>query len=139
MALVPFDDRDGLIWFDGALVPWREAKLHVVTHALHYGSAVFEGERAYSGKIFKMREHSERLHRSAELLEFKVPYTVDEINAAKMAALKANNLSDAYVRPIAWRGSEEMGVSALNSKIHVAIACWAWPSYYSPEARANQA
>ena len=137
MALVPFDDRDGLIWFDGALVPWREAKLHVVTHALHYGSAVFEGERAYSGKIFKMREHSERLHRSAELLEFKVPYTVDEINAAKMAALKANNLSDAYVRPIAWRGSEEMGVSALNSKIHVAIACWAWPSYYSPEARAK--
>lgn len=137
MALVPFDDRDGAIWMDGKLVPWREAKLHVLAHSLHYGNAVFEGERAYNGAIFKMREHSERLLRSAELLDFKIPYTADEIDAAKMAALKANGVKDAYVRPIAWRGCEGLGVSALEHTIHLAIACWAWPSYFSPEARAK--
>ncbi len=139
MALVPFDDRDGFIWLDGALVPWRDAKLHVLTHALHYGSAVFEGERAYGGKIFKMREHSERLIRSAQILDYEIPYTADELDAAKMATLKANNLKDAYVRPIAWRGTETLYVSALSCKIHVAIATWEWPSYYSAEARAKGA
>ncbi|MDD5586030.1 MAG: branched-chain amino acid aminotransferase [Alphaproteobacteria bacterium] len=137
MALVPFDDRDGAIWMDGKLVPWREAKLHVLAHSMHYGNAVFEGERAYNGSIFKMREHSERLLRSAELLDFKIPYTAEEIDAAKMAALKANGVKDAYVRPIAWRGCDGLGVSALEHRIHLAIACWAWPSYFSPEARAK--
>lgn len=134
---IPFDDRDGVIWLDGKLIPWREAKLHVLTHALHYGSAVFEGERAYGGKIFKMQEHSERFKRSAQILDYEIPYTVEQINEAKMAVLKANNLADAYVRPIAWRGTETMNVSALPCKIHVAIASWVWPSYYSPEARAK--
>lgn len=137
MANIPFDERDGFIWLDGKLVPWREATLHVLTHALHYGSAVFEGERAYNGKVFKMREHTERLRRSAELLDYKIPYAADEIDAVIMATLKANNLKDAYVRPIAWRGTETLGVSALQCKIHLAIACWEWPSYFSPEARAK--
>lgn len=135
--IVPFDDRDGVIWFDGKLIPWREANVHILTHALHYGSAVFEGERAYGGKIFKMQEHTERLLRSARILDYEIPYTAQQINDAKMAVLKANNMTDAYVRPIAWRGTETMNVSALVCKIHMAIACWVWPSYYSPEARAK--
>lgn len=137
MTGTPLHDRDGFIWYDGKLVPWREANIHVLTHALHYGSAVFEGERAYDGTIFKMREHSERLLRSAELLDYKIPYTSEAIDEAKMATLKANNARDAYVRPIAWRGSEALSVSALANKIHLAIACWPWPSYFSPEARAK--
>ena len=108
----PFDDRDGLIWFDGKLVPWREAKVHVLTHALHYGSGVFEGERAYSGEIFKLSEHSQRLIDSAKGLDFEIPYTVDEIDQACRDVVAANNLVDCYVRPIAWRGSEQIGVSA---------------------------
>ena len=136
-ALIPFDDRDGAIWFDGKLTPWRDAKVHVLTHALHYASAVFEGERAYSGVVFKSREHSERLKRSAEILDFEIPYTPEEIDRAKAETLKANNLADGYVRPVAWRGSEMMGVAAQHNKIHLAIASWAWPSYFSPELRAK--
>ncbi len=136
-ALIPFDDRDGFIWFDGELTPWREAKVHALTHALHYASAVFEGERAYSGTIFKSREHSERLRKSAEILDFEIPYTVEEIDRAKAETLKANNLTDGYLRPIAWRGSEMMGVAAQANRIHLAIAAWAWPSYFSPELRAK--
>jgi len=132
--LIPFDDRDGFIWLDGQLVSWRDAKLHVLTHGLHYASAVFEGERCYTGTIFACREHSDRLRHSAEILDFEVPYTSEELDIAKYATLKANNLTEAYVRPIAWRGTEEMGVSAQANKIHVAIAVWEWPSYFSPEA-----
>ncbi len=136
-ALIPFDDRDGFIWFDGKLVPWRDAKVHALTHALHYASAVFEGERAYSGMVFKSREHAERLRKSAEILDFEIPYTVEEIDRAKAETLKANNLTDGYLRPIAWRGSEMMGVAAQKNRIHLAIAAWAWPSYFSPELRAK--
>jgi branched-chain amino acid aminotransferase len=135
MALIPFDDRDGWIWYDGKIVAWREAKIHVLTHGLHYGSCVFEGERAYGGKIFKSREHSERLHTSAGLLEFKIPYSVEALEQAKQEVLAKNNLKDAYLRPVAWRGSEMMAVSAQQTKIHVAIAAWEWPSYFGKEAR----
>lgn len=134
-ALIPFDDRDGSIWFDGNLKPWREANVHILTHALHYASCVFEGERVYGGKVFKLREHSARLLQSAELLGFSIPYTVEQIDAATLAVVKANNIVDGYVRPLAWRGSEMMGVSAQATKIHVAIATWVWPSYFTPEAR----
>lgn len=130
MALIPFDQRDGSIWFDGVLVPWRDAKVHVLTHGLHYGSAVFEGERAYGGRIFKSREHSERLRRSAQLLDFEIPFSLEQIEAAKALVLKTSGLVDAYLRPIAWRGSEMMGVSAQNNTIHLAIAAWEWPSYF---------
>ncbi|HEX6980449.1 MAG TPA: branched-chain amino acid aminotransferase [Alphaproteobacteria bacterium] len=133
--LVPFDDRDGYIWFNGKLIPWREAKIHVLSHGLHYASAVFEGERAYDGHIFKSREHSERLIKSGKILGFDVPYTAEELDRAKIETMKANNLTDCYVRPIAWRGSEMMGVSAQATKINVAIATWQWPSYFSPELR----
>ena len=128
MSTQPFDDRDGVIWMNGEMVPWRDAKLHVLTHALHYASSVFEGERAYNGHIFKMSEHHERLHYSAEVLGFKIPYSVAEIDAAAMAVLRENNLTDAYVRPVAWRGSEMMGVSAQHNRINLAIAAWVWPS-----------
>ncbi len=135
MALIPFDDRDGMIWFDGKMVDWRAAKIHVINHGLHYGSAVFEGERAYEGKIFKSHEHSERLIRSANLIGMEVPWTAYDIDAAKEQVLKANNLTDAYLRPVAWRGSEQMGIAARQTKTHMAIACWEWPSYFSPELR----
>ena len=135
MSLIPFDDRDGFIWYDGALVPWREAKLHVLTHAMHYASAVFEGERSYGGRIFKGHEHNQRLLDSARILGFEIPYSVETIDAACYEVLKANGIVDGYVRPIAWRGSEMMGVSAQQSKIHLAIAAWQWPAYFSPEAR----
>ncbi|MDF2095912.1 branched-chain amino acid aminotransferase [Aquibaculum arenosum] len=135
MSMLPFDDRDGSIWLDGALVPWRDAKLHVLTHGLHYASAVFEGERCYGGRIFKMREHHERLHASAELMGFEIPWSAAEIDAASEEVLKANGIVDGYVRPIAWRGAEMMGVSAQHNKIHLAIAAWEWPAYFSPEAR----
>ncbi len=129
MAL-SFDQRDGFIWMDGKMVPWSEAKLHVLSHGLHYGSSVFEGERAYGGKIFKSREHSERFLKSGELLDFTIPYSVDELMAAKDAVVRANGGGDLYVRPVAWRGSEMMAVAAQNSTIHVAIAVWAWPSMF---------
>ena len=135
MALVPFDDRDGMIWWDGAFVPWRDAKLHVLSHGLHYASAVFEGERAYGGEIFKGTAHSERLINSAKILDFEIPYSVAEIDAAKRLVLEKNNQKDAYVRPIAWRGSEALGVSAQQNKIHLAVATWEWPSYFDPAQR----
>lgn len=130
MSVIPFDQREGTIWFDGAMVPWREAKIHVLSHGLHYGSSVFEGERAYGGRIFRSLEHTKRLHRSAELLDFKIPFTVEEIEAAKELVLKTSGLQDAYLRPVAWRGSEMMGVSAQGNTIHLAIAAWEWPSYF---------
>lgn len=135
MAGVPFDQMDGQIWFNGEFVPWDQATLHVLTHGLHYASSVFEGERAYGGRIFKSREHTERLHHSAKVLDFKLPYSVDEIEAAKAKVLEVNGFTDAYVRPVAWRGSEMMGVSAQNNRINVAIAAWQWPSYFDPEQR----
>jgi branched-chain amino acid aminotransferase len=135
MSLIPFDDRDGFIWYDGTLIPWRDAKLHVLTHALHYASAVFEGERSYGGRIFKLHEHSQRLLDSAAVLGFQIPYSLEAINAACNEVIKANGIVDGYVRPIAWRGSEMMGVSAQQSHIHLAIAAWQWPAYFSPEAR----
>jgi branched-chain amino acid aminotransferase len=127
-----FDDRDGFIWLDGALVPWRDARVHVLTHALHYASSVFEGQRAYNGEIFKLNEHSERLRRSAALLGFELPWSVEQINAACHEVLKANKLTDAYMRPVAWRGSESMGVAPGNTKPHLAIAAWEWGKYYDP-------
>jgi branched-chain amino acid aminotransferase len=133
MALVPFDDRDGMIWWDGALVPWRDARLHVLSHGLHYASAVFEGERAYNGHIFRLRDHTERLIQSARLLGFEIPYTAEQIDRACYETLRANNLTDAYVRPIAWRGSEQLAVSAQHTTIHLAIATWEWPSYFGAE------
>lgn len=130
MALVPFDDRDGQIWFDGVMVPWRDAKLHVLSHGLHYASGVFEGERAYSGNIFKLRAHTERLIASGRILGFEIPYTADEIDAACIEVVKVNGFTDAYVRPIAWRGAEQLSVSAQKTKIHLAIATWAWPNLF---------
>jgi branched-chain amino acid aminotransferase len=135
MAIIPFDDRDGTIWFDGRLVPWRDAKIHVLTHALHYASCVFEGERVYGGKIFHLDEHSQRLINSAKLLGFDLPIDLAAINEATNAVVKANNIADGYVRPLAWRGAEQMGVSAQATKIHMAIATWEWPAYFTPEAR----
>jgi len=126
-----YDDRDGKIWLDGQLVEWRDANVHILTHAMHYASSVFEGERCYSGKIFKSREHSERLIKSGQLIDFEIPYTVDEIEAAKQAALDANGLTDAYVRPVAWRGSgTDMGVAAAANPVHLAVAVWEWGNYY---------
>jgi branched-chain amino acid aminotransferase len=130
-----FDDRDGYIWMNGALTPWRGAKVHVLTHALHYASSVFEGERSYGGKVFKLEEHTDRLFESAKLMDMTIPFTQQQINDATYETLRANNITDGYVRPIAWRGSEMMGVTAQNSKINVAIACWVWPSYFTLEAR----
>jgi len=135
MASAPYNDRDGWLWMDGEYKPWRECTAHVLTHALHYGGAVFEGQRAYNGKIFKLKEHTERLFKSDETLGYEIPYTQDQVNEACMELLDKNGLVDAYLRPIAWRGSEMMGVSAQQNSIHVAIAAWEWPSYFSPEAR----
>ncbi|MDP6305119.1 MAG: branched-chain amino acid aminotransferase, partial [Alphaproteobacteria bacterium] len=135
MSLLPFDDRDGVIWFNGEMVPWRDAQTHVLTHGLHYGSCVFEGERVYSGHVFKLREHTERLFHSAAVMGFEIPFSVDEIDAASKEVVAAQNIEDGYVRPVAWRGSEMMAVSAQQTKIHVAIATWPWPSYFTPEAR----
>ena len=126
-----YDDRDGKIWVDGTLVDWRSAQVHVLTHAMHYASSVFEGERAYGGKIFKSREHSERLIQSGRLIDFEIPYTVDEIEKAKEDTLAANGLSDAYVRALAWRGAgEDMGVASARNPVHLAVAVWSWGNYY---------
>ncbi len=126
-----YDDRDGKIWLDGELVDWRDANVHILTHALHYASSVFEGERAYGGKIFKSREHSERLHKSAKLIDFEIPWSVDQIEEAKYAALRANGLSDAYVRAVAWRGAgPDMGVASARNPVRLAIATWEWGNYY---------
>ncbi len=133
-ASTPFHDRDGFIWLDGKMVPHREANVHVLTHALHYASSVFEGQRAYSGEVFKLNAHSTRLKRSAELLGFEIPYSVEEINQACRELVAAQGWTDCYMRPVAWRGSEQMGVAAPASKIHLAIAAWQWPKYFTEEA-----
>jgi branched-chain amino acid aminotransferase len=126
-----YDDRDGHIWMDGKMVPWRDANVHILTHAMHYASSVFEGERAYNGKIFKSREHSQRLKRSAEMIDFQIPYSIDELEAAKAEVLAATGLQDAYVRAIAWRGAgEDMGVASARNPVRVAIAAWEWGAYY---------
>ena len=135
MAIIPFDDRDGVIWMDGKVIPWRDAKIHVLSHGLHYGSCVFEGERAYDGVIFKSTEHSVRFRKSAELMDFEIPYSVEELNAAKDEVVRLSGGGDQYVRPVAWRGSEMMAVSAQHSKIHVAIATWVWPSMFDIETK----
>ena len=137
MTDATFDDRDGFIWFDGALRPWRDANVHVLTHAMHYASAVFEGVRCYGGNVFALSEHSQRLIDSAKILGFTIPWTRDEIDAAINETVAANGLTNAYVRPIAWRGSEQMGVSAQRTKPHLAIACWAWGAYFGAEALAK--
>ena len=137
MSLLPFDDRDGWIWLDGVFTPWREAKVHVLTHGLHYASAVFEGERMYGGQIYELTQHSERLHNSAAILDFKIPYSVAEIDRASLEVCARNGLDDAYIRPIAWRGTEMIGVSAQATTIHTTIACWEWPSYFKPEEKAR--
>jgi branched-chain amino acid aminotransferase len=130
--IIPFDQRDGSLWFDGKLVPWRDAKIHVLTHGLHYASSVFEGERLYSGRIYKLEEHTTRLFESARILGMKIPYTEDQINKATLEAVAAQGFTDAYVRPVVYRGSEQMSVAAPKSHIHVAIAAWQWPSYFDP-------
>jgi branched-chain amino acid aminotransferase len=130
MSVIPFDQRDGFIWLNGQMLPWAEAKLHVLSHGLHYGSSVFEGERAYNGKIFKSREHSERFLNSASILDFAIPYSVEQLEVAKQQVVDKNGFKSCYVRPLAWRGSEMMAVAAQNAKIHVAIAVWDWPSMF---------
>lgn len=135
MAGAPFDQLSGDIWYDGTFVPWADAKLHVLSHGLHYGSSVFEGERAYGGRIFKSEEHTERLLESGRMLGFDIPWTAEQINAAKEETLARMKLTDAYIRPVAWRGSEMMGISAQKNTIHLAIATWEWPSYFAPEER----
>ncbi len=135
MSLIPFDDRDGVIWYNGALVPWKEAKIHVLSHGLHYGSCVFEGVRVYDGHIFKLEEHTARLQRSAALLGFDLPYSADVLNTATRDAVRAQHIVNGYIRPVAWRGSEMMAIAAQQTRIHVAIAAWEWPSYFSQAAR----
>lgn len=135
MADLPFDKLDGFIWMNGEMVPWPESKIHVLSHGLHYASCVFEGQRIYSGKIFKLTEHSERLHKSAEILDFKIPYSVAELDAACIAVMEKQNLQEGYMRPVAWRGSEQMGVAAQKTTINVAIAAWEWGSYFDPAER----
>ena len=135
MSLVPYDDRDGFIWYDGDMLPWRDARLHVLSHALHYGSCVFEGERVYDGRVFKLAEHSRRLVDSARLMDMALPCDAAAIDRATRQVVAANRIGDGYVRPVAWRGAEMMGVSAQRSRIHLAIAAWSWPAYFTPEAR----
>lgn len=133
--IIPFDKREGYIWYNGEIVEWQDAKVHVLNHGLHYASCIFEGERIYGGVIFKSKLHSERLHKSAEMLGFEIPYSVQELEDAKKEMAKKQNIEDGYMRVFAWRGSEKMAISAQENKIHVAIACWPWPPYYSAEAR----
>ena len=130
--VIPFDQRDGSLWHDGKLVPWKDARTHVLTHGLHYASCVFEGQRIYGGKIYKLKEHTDRLFASAETLGMKIPYTREEINQACIDVCKAQGIEDGYIRPVVFRGSEMMAVSAQQATIHVAIAAWPWPSYFSP-------
>ena len=133
--MMNFDNQDGNIWYNGALVPWTDSRLHVLSHGLHYASCVFEGERVYNGEIFKLREHTQRLIDSGKELGFEIPYSLEELEQATRDTVASQGFADAYVRPVAWRGSEMMGVSAQETKINVAIAVWEWPSYFSPEAR----
>ncbi|WP_435641483.1 branched-chain amino acid aminotransferase [Micavibrio aeruginosavorus] len=133
-SALPYDDRDGFIWMNGKMIPWRDAKTHVLTHGLHYGGSVFEGERVYDGQIFKLTEHSERLIFSGKCLDMDVPFSAKALNDASYEVIKANNITNGYVRPLAYRGAEQMGVSAKGTKVHVAIACWKWPKYFFPKA-----
>lgn len=133
MITAPFDDRDGYIWYDGKVVDWRDAKVHVLNHGLHYGSTVFEGIRIYNGNIFKLQEHNERLIKSANLLDFVIPYSVEELNEATKLIVKKQGITDGYIRPVAWRGSEKMKIYARGNTVHVAIACWEWPAYFEEE------
>lgn len=133
MPAASFDNREGFIWVDGKMVPWPDAKIHVLNHGLHYASSVFEGMRAYNGKIFKLTEHNQRLHRSAKLLGFDIPYSVEELDKAAKEVLKAQQIVNGYVRPVAWRGSERMKIYATGITTHVAIAAWEWPAYFSQE------
>lgn len=133
MALLPMDDRDGQIWWDGALIPWRDAKLHVLSHGLHYASAVFEGERAYGGHIFKLGEHTERLIESARILGFAIPFSASQIDQACVQVLAANGLTDGYIRPLAWRGAEQLSVSAQQTRIHLMVAAWSWPNLFGAD------
>ena len=135
MDMERFDDRNGVIWYDGEMVAWQDAKLHVLNHALHYASAVFEGERSYGGKVFELRQHTERLLEGAKTMDFKIPYSADEIDVACREIILQNGITDGYLRPIAWRGAGMMGVSAQQAGVHMAIAAWEWPAYFSPEAR----
>jgi branched-chain amino acid aminotransferase len=135
MAALPMDQREGWIWFDGELVPWKDAKIHVLTHGLHYASCVFEGQRAYGGEVFKLREHTDRLIASGKTLDFTIPWSADQIDDACRTVLEKNDLVDAYMRPVAWRGSEELSVPARNNTVHLAIAAWVWPSYFSVEEK----
>jgi branched-subunit amino acid aminotransferase/4-amino-4-deoxychorismate lyase len=128
---VPYDDRDGWIWLDGQMVPWRDAKIHVLTHSLHYGSCVFEGERAYEGKVFRSTDHSKRLHKSAELVGYKCPVPVAELDRIKLEVMGRNGLSDCYIRAFSWRGSEMMGVSAQQASIRTCVAVWHWGNYFA--------
>ena len=137
MAVPPFDQRDGVIWMNGAMVPWADARLHVLSHGLHYASSVFEGERAYGGVIFKSREHSERLLNSGQILDMTIPYSVEDLDRIKAEVVAANHQTDCYVRPVAWRGSEMMAVAAQSSTINLAVACWAWPSMFDMAAKMN--
>jgi len=134
-TIIPFDDRDGSLWYDGKLVPWRDAKTHVLTHGLHYASSVFEGERLYSGRIYKLEEHTARLFESARILGMEIPYTPAEIDAACYEAAQVQGITNGYVRPVVFRGSEMMAVAAQHTKIHVAIAVWQWPSYFDPATK----
>jgi branched-chain amino acid aminotransferase len=133
--MLPMDDRDGTIWFDGALVPWREARIHVLSHGLHYGTSVFEGERVYGGEVFRLRAHSERLIRSARLIALPFDWDADTLDAATRAVVEANGITDGYVRPVAWRGAEDMGLSAPDARTHLAIAAWSWPAVFGADQR----
>ena len=132
MSIVPFDKRDGVIWMDGKFIPWQEAKVHVLTHGLHYASSVFEGVRAYGGEIFKLKEHTDRLFFSANELGMKIPFTREELNQAQIEAVAHTGQKDTYIRPVVWRGSEMMAISAQHTTVHVAVACWPIPSYFDP-------
>ena len=134
MAGPPLDDRDGVIWFNGKLVPWRDARVHVLTHSLHYGNGVFEGARIYNGKVFKLSEHSARLIKSAKMLAYDLPYSVEELDAATKQVVAENHLESGYVRPLAWRGAEVIGVSAKGTKVHVMISAFPWGAYYEQKA-----
>jgi branched-chain amino acid aminotransferase len=133
--IIPFDRREGSLWMDGKLVPWADAKIHILTHGLHYGSCVFEGERLYEGRVYKLAEHTSRLFESARILGMTIPYTEEEINRATLDAIAVQGFTDAYIRPVAWRGSEQMSVAAPNATIHVAVAVWQWPSYFDPKQK----
>ncbi len=135
MAIIPFDQRDGSIWMNGELVPWRDAKTHTLTHGFHYASLVFEGERAYGGNVFKGREHTERLRASCKILDFDLPISNDVLDEAKQEVIAENNIVDGYVRAFCWRGSEMMAISAQQTKIHTVVAAWEWPSYFDPETK----